>query len=76
MQEMKEVLRSPASDDYEGEPVSTVLKSAQIIPSSIVVSVANSPIVPMGGTGLEIDLVLGGSVIGRGCPVMIGMTLL
>ena len=46
------------------DPVSTVWKSEQIIPSSGVVSVASNPIVPMDGTGLEIDLVMGGSVTG------------
>ena len=59
-------LLSNINRGYGAGPVSTVSKAEQMIPSSGVVIVASSPIVPWAGTGRDNDRVMGGSVTGSG----------
>jgi hypothetical protein len=49
-----------------GDPVSTVLKSEQTIPSSGVVKVARTPTTPLGGIDFVIVALVGGSVTATG----------
>ena len=61
---------------YGADPVSTTADATQIMLSSVVVMLANNPRPPAGGTAREIDTVVGGTVIGMGCAVIMGIMLL